>query len=565
MHNYRKNPRTTHHRTMDGVLSNAPGRQQHASDVWPTERRQLSSDRPRTPAGSIDDFKRAEGFHPSKRSQASLGEPIAETAQKHKVAHERAAQGSILHMTLPGGSLSGKKSKQKRAKKQGGWRTFRRWTLRSALVISALVILLGGYLFVKGYFSLHKVFKGGGNAAALQENVSPDLLKGEGDGRVNVLLLGRGGEGHDGADLTDTILLASIDPVNKTAALVSLPRDFWYTTSAGSATKINAVYANAKNKALRSNPNDKAAAEAAGVKAIREAVSKVLGVTIHYNVMVDFKAFQQAVDTVGGVTIDVPEALVDYTMAWQNGGNATLAKKGLNTFDGRKALMYVRSRHGSARGDFDRAERQRLFISALSQKVLSAGTYTNPVKISQLLDTFGNHVSTDFSVGDALRLMQISKGISGAAITSVGLADPPNVLVGTGMISGQSVVTPKAGTNDYSAIQSFVRTKLQDGYILKEKAKVMVLNGTSMSGLAATKGDELKTYGYNVTKVGDAPTKTYDKNIVIDLTGNKKPYTRNYLEKRFSTTAVGKLPDSTIQPEGADFVIILGSNETTHR
>jgi LCP family protein required for cell wall assembly len=552
MHNYRKNPRSNN-RALDGVLQNAPGRQQHASNVWPTERRPLSAEHIRSKSSSINDFKRAEGFHPTRRSQTSLGEPLAETAHAHQQAKAKAAQGSILHMTLPRGGLRN----EKRAKRKS--RGFRKWAFRSGLVMASLVLLLGGYLFFKGYFNINKVFRGGGKAAALQENVSPDLLKGEGDGRINVLLLGKGGEGHDGADLTDTILLASIDPVNKTAALVSLPRDFWYTSSLGS-TKINAVYANAKNKALRANSQDKAKAEEAGIKAIREAVTKVLGVSIHYNVMVDFKAFQQAVDTVGGVTIDVPEALVDYTMAWQNGGNATLAKKGVQTFDGRRALMYVRSRHGTARGDFDRAERQRLFISALSQKVLSAGTYTNPVKISQLLDTFGSHVSTDFSVGDALRLMQISKGIGGSAIVSVGLADPPNVLVQTGMVSGQSVVMPKAGLSDYSAIQSFVRSKMQDGFILKEKAKISVLNGTPMAGLAASKADELKTYGYNVVKIGDAPTKTYDKAVVVDLTGNKKPYTKNYLEKRFGVKAVSKLPDSTIQPEGADFVIILGSN-----
>lgn len=551
---------------MDGVLHNAPGRGQQ-DDAWHAGK---AGDvgRFQTPSGNLDDFKRPEGFHPSARPQTTIDHQIAETAEEHKAAAKAGQGASLLHMTLPGSGGAGdskrsrRKNKHKPVKK-GKWYTFRKWAKRTALVTAGLVVLLGGYLFIKGYFNLQKIFKGGGNAAALQENVSPDLLKGEGDGRVNVLLLGRGGEGHAGADLTDTILLASIDPVNKTAALVSIPRDFWYTTSSGSSSKINAVYANAKNKALRTD-KDKAKAEAAGVKAIQEAVGKVLNVPVHYYAMVDFAGFKQAVDIVGGVDINVPADLAVSERLW----DSTTGKPyylnvpaGQQHFDSTKALYFTRSRHTSKRGDFDRAERQRLFITALSQKILSAGTYTNPVKISQLFDAFGSHVATDFSVGDALRLMEISKGINGSAVASIGLADPPTVLVTTGMLNGQSVVMPKAGINNYTEIQAFIRSKLQDGYILKEKAKISVLNGTSMSGFAATKSDELKSYGYNVIAIGDAPTKTYTKTIIVDLTGKKKPYTRNYLEKRFGTSAVSKLPDSTIQAGGADFVIILGSND----
>lgn len=565
MHNYRKNPRHIKHGAMDGVIHNAPGRQ-HEGGAWPTHRKPVEGGQVRSAASpTIDDFKRAEGFHPTMRPQTSIDQ-VAKNPESHKVAKAKTQgrQGSLLHMTLPGGGLKeprrSRRNKNKDVKK-GKWPTFRKWAKRTALVTAGLVVLLGGYLFLKGYFNLQKIFKGGGNATALQENVSPDLLKGEGDGRVNVLLLGKGGEGHAGADLTDTILLASIDPVNKTAALVSIPRDLWYTTSSGSS-KINAVYANAKSKSLRGD-KDKAKAEAAGIKAIQDAVNKVLGVSVHYYAMVDFAGFKQAVDIVGGVDINVPADLAVSERLW----DSTTGKQyylnvpaGQQHFDSTKALYFTRSRHTSKRGDFDRAERQRLFITALGQKILSAGTYTNPVKISQLFDAFGSHVSTDFSVSDARRLMEISKGINGDAVASIGLADPPNVLVQTGTISGQSVVVPKAGQSDYAAIQSYVRSKLQDGYILKEKAKVSVLNGTAVAGLAKLKGDELKTYGYNVTTVGDAPTKTYDETVVVDLTGNKKPYTRNYLEKRFGTKAVSKLPDSTIQASGADFVIILGSN-----
>ena len=432
MENFRKRTKENP-QAIDSIL-NAPTRSTHG---------------PHKPTLGVEAFKRPNGFYANARTDT-----LARAIPGESTSPQQG--GSILHMTLPGGALDGAK---KKAKKDGApkskWRSIRKWTLRSGLVLGAFVILIGGYLAAKGYFKLHSVFKGGGNAPALQDNVSPELLKGEGDGRINILLLGRGGIGHDGPDLTDTILVASIDPVNKTAALVSLPRDFWVTTGS-SSTKVNSVYANAKYKALNTNPKDKAKAEAAGIEAIKKKVSEVFDIPLHYYAMIDFKAFQQAIDTVGGVTIDVPEAVVDYSMAWENKGNPVLAKKGVQTFDGYHALMYVRSRHGSARGDFDRAERQRLLISAVGQKILSAGTYTNPVKISQLLDALGEHVSTDLSISDTLRLMKIAKGIPGTAIASVGLADPPHVLVTTGMISGQSVVRPLAGIGEFGDIQAYV-------------------------------------------------------------------------------------------------------------
>ena len=84
-----------------------------------------------------------------------------------------------------------------------------------------------------------------------------------------------------------------------------------------------------------------------------------------------------------------------------------------------------------------------------------------------------------------------------------------------------------------------------------------------MSGWATTQSNLLKSYGYNVLKVGDAPTQTYNKTVVVDLTKGKKPYTKNYLERRYGVQAVTSLPDQAILPEQADFVVILGSDQTS--
>jgi polyisoprenyl-teichoic acid--peptidoglycan teichoic acid transferase len=568
MHDFRKRGRDQR-QAVDGFL-NAPQRPQ--LNLPGPARHGLSTDRFRSTSGRrLDDFKRTEGYHPSTRS---IDRPMPQQQSlppkpvRHMGAHQ---QDSILHMTLPGGALETEHRKKRKAKhkeksaKHTKWGVIRTWGLRSGLVMAGLILLVGGFLFVKGILQAHKVFKGGGKAAALQSEVKPELLKGEGDGRINVLLLGKGGEGHDGADLTDTILVASIDPVNKTANLVSIPRDLWVTVD-GYSSKINAVYANHKYAALNKNPKDKDGAEKAGVKSLETTVTQVLGIPIHYYGMVDFQAFKQAVDTVGGVDINVPSELAVQEHLWDESTRKNYflnVPAGQQHFDGTRALFFTRSRHTSPRGDFDRSERQRLFIQALSSKVLSAGTYTNPVKVSQLMSAFGDHISTDFSINDGLRLASIGKNIKPANIKSIGLADPPNNYVVTGNINGQSIVRPTAGIGDYSQIQNYIRNTLKDPYIAKENAAIMVLNGTTVPGMAGAKGDELKSYGYNVVKVDSAPSSDYQKTVLVDLTGNKKPFTKSYLEKRLNVKATSTMPDKTITTTGADFVIILGQDASS--
>jgi len=569
MDNFRRRNRDDHRRALDGVLNSSahPPGMPAPRGGW---RRTVRFEGLRSTNSKLDDFKRPEGFH---SSQAVLNGPLRAAhplADSSSPAPKADTKTSLLHMTLPsGGTLAepGKKNKSK-SKKSGPhsrWRIVRKWSLRSALALTVLALVTSGFLLFKGILKINKVFKGGGAAAALEgSDVKPELLKGEGDGRVNIVLFGKGGLGHDGADLTDTIIVASIDPLNKTTTLVSIPRDLWVTVPGYGSMKINAVYANAKNHALSRESKDKEAAEEAGVATEQQVISQVLGIPIHYYGMVDFAGFKQAVDVVGGVDIVVPPELAVKETLWDEASGRSYhldVPAGPQHFDSMRALYFTRSRHTSPRGDFDRAERQRLFIQALSQKVLSAGTYTNPVKISQLMSAFGDHMSTDLSTKNALRLVEIGKGMDLSKLASIGLADPPNNYVRTDNVNGQSVVRPTAGFGDYSEIQNYIRNTLKDPYLAKEDAKLIVLNGTSVAGLATKKSDELKSYGYNITGVGDAPTQTYTQTILVDLTGGKKPYTRNYLEKRLELKTTTQLPDQTIQAQGADFVIILGQNE----
>ena len=563
MDNFRRRTRDNQHHAIDGILHTAAAARSQGPRR-PFGRRPIAMDGLRSPnSRKVDDFKRPEGYHAAQ----SNGARVVASAPGSTPNPSKADRSSLLHMTLPSGGVLSPPKKKERASakhgKQSRFRTIRKWTLRSALALTVLTLLIGGVLVAKGLLKINKVFKGGGTAAALQSEVKPELLKGEGDGRVNILLLGRGGGEHAGPDLTDTILVASIDPVNKTASLVSIPRDLWVTVPGYGSTKINAVFANAKYRAVSKGVKDKQKSDEAGAQAIEDTVGNILGIPIHYYGIIDFEAFKQAVDTVGGVDINVPAQLAVSELLWDetSGKNYYLnVKAGMQHFDGQKALLFTRTRHTSTRGDFDRTERQRLFIQALGQKVLSAGTYTNPLKISQLMSAFGDHIALDLSPNNALRLAQIGKTIDLSKMKSIGLADPPNNFVRTDTINNLSVVRPTAGFGDYSQIQNFMRNTLKDPYLAKENATVMVLNGTNTPGLATTKADQLKSYGYNVIKVDDAPTHDYAATTLIDMTQGKKPFTRSYLEKRLNVKSTTRLPDATIQTQGVDFVIILGQD-----
>jgi polyisoprenyl-teichoic acid--peptidoglycan teichoic acid transferase len=549
MENFRKfkAPHKTTRGAVDGFVASGKG---SSRQVRPG----INTGRMGSVTGRLDDFKKTDGFRTN--AQPTIHSTrMAGTSQTLGRNPMRADNGQIK-LDMP---KSGAEKHKKRSKKKIVFRSF--------LSVFIVLVLLGSFMFGNAYLKARKIFGGGGGAPALNADVDPAKLKGEGDGRVNILMLGKGGAGHDGADLTDTLLIASIDPIQKEMSLLSIPRDFYVSTSDN--YKINSVYSQAKSKVLagKKTGDINKRAEDAGEAAVESKIEEITGIPIHYYVMVDFTAFEKAINIVGGVDVNIDKNGVVYEKLWNETThkNYTLdVREGTQHFDGQRALFYARSRHTSARGDFDRSERQRKLLVALKDKITSAGTYSNPVKITQLINDFGDHVHSNFSTDEILRVYDIVKSIDSSKIGSLDLVTPPNVLIGGGMVNGNSVQQPKAGPKDYSAIQNFVRNSLRDGYLRKESASVAVFNGSNITGLASKRATELKSFGYNITTVDNAPTKNYTQTVLVDFTGGKKKYTQHYLEQRLKVTAVSQLPDSAINPNGADFVIILGQNESSN-
>ncbi|HSX47648.1 MAG TPA: LCP family protein [Patescibacteria group bacterium] len=439
------------------------------------------------------------------------------------------------------------------------WRRLRRNTTKAFAISLILMIIFGGFIFSQNYLKIHKVFRGGtASVAALKANVNPSLLRGEGSGRVNILLLGRGGGNHEGPDLTDSLMIVSIDPVNSKATLLSLPRDLWVNVPGAGVMKINSAWENGEFKYIgkvspgSTDPN----AISAGFSQVDQTVNQVLGLNINYNLIVDFQAFQQAVDTLGGISVNVPASLNDPTMAWENSNNPILVQAGLQTLTGKKALLYARSRETTS--DFARAQRQRDLLLAIESKALTLQTLSDPLKVGNLINEFGNNVASDISIKDAVKMYKIFSKVDIENVNSIDLNNGANRIT-TGNMNGQSIVLPAAGLFDYSQIRKFISSQFIDPYILKENAKIFILNGTNTPGLATNFTNTLKSIGYNITGEANTPDNSWTQTSIIQL-NSKDKYTNHFLDRRFNVKSLNKLP-SGITTNGADFVIILGSNE----
>ena len=371
-------------------------------------------------------------------------------------------------------------------------------------------------------------------------------LKGEGDGRINILILGIGGGKHPGPNLTDMIMLLSIDPINKKAGLLSIPRDLYVPIEGVGYNKINYAHAYGEE-----NPK----ATGGGPALSKKTVSKILDLPIHYFVRMDFDSFVKLVDAVGGVDIYVEKSISDpyFPAPDMKGYQPFYLKAGYHHMDGELALKYVRSRETTS--DFDRSKRQQQFLSALFDKTTSLGILTNAKKVTSIINILGNHLKTDLSFWEVERLINLAKEIgSDKVVTKVLDSSSDGLLTAQGGASGYYLV-PKSG--NFKEIQRFVHEFLTEPYLEKETARIEIQNGTSKTGLAQEVTNLLKSYGYQVAKTADAP-KIYQKSTIYDYTNGQKPITLSFLKKRLN---IKEVKTQTQEMGGKiDLLVILGQD-----
>ncbi len=230
------------------------------------------------------------------------------------------------------------------------------------------------------------------------------------EGHTNILILGVGDREHSAADLTDTMMIASIDPKTSSVMLLSIPRDLWYAGVGDIPDgRINALYYNFLKQNERASRSGSGASVAA-MKSLANEIGNRIGIEIHGAMKMDFTGFENVIDSIGGIDITVQEQIIDYSYPMEEGVVGTLQiDAGPQHFDGERALQYARTRHSST--DFDRSKRQQEILSAVEEKVKKQNVFDDLAMIRELQVTLREHFVTTFTPRQLLGLAGILSGV----------------------------------------------------------------------------------------------------------------------------------------------------------
>lgn len=346
---------------------------------------------------------------------------------------------------------------------------------------------------------------------------SPAQAKSSAD-RLNILFLGVGGTGHDGPQLTDTIILAGYDKKNDKVAMLSIPRDLAFPLGNGRFEKINSVNAWAE----KDNPGQ-------GARQTADSLGELLGIRIDHVIKIDFNGFAKFIDALGGINVEVARSFTD--TSYPDGDNKwrTISfQKGPATMDGNTALEFVRSRHGNngEGSDFARSRRQQLVIQAIREKLFSMGTLSNPKKIGDLINILSGHIQTDLSSWDLIAMAPTAAQVNAENISMRVLTDAPDGELVPANVNGAYMLFPKKP--DWSEIRSiagnpFISKEEQQEQLKPQTTVTLeIKNGTTYEGYAYQVSQKLKTQGYIVPSIGNATHRGYERTVIYDLTNGQK-------------------------------------------
>lgn len=395
--------------------------------------------------------------------------------------------------------------------------------------------------------------------------VAGDELETDSYNHTNFLILGKGGKQHEGANLTDTILVASLNDNEKTVSLLSIPRDLYVQDTIVGSSKINAVYP----YALLEYEDEE--------KALNHTISKVeeiLNLDIHYYFQIDFTGFIELIDALGGVTVNVDQAIYDpyYPKDGTPYTETFSIDAGIQELDGETALKYARSRKTTS--DFDRSRRQQQILFAVKEKALETKIIFNKDKIRELLLTLDDNISTNVTSKEILTLGSMASDYKTDDIQRRVITDSLYQCGGflftpdRDLYGGQFVLTPIGGL-DYlhiytNLIFNYPTTK-------PEELKIHVLNGTKTGGVAGETKQVLSRLCFDITRFGNAFSTDYEKTTYFyrqktDENGEKidsRPKDLDYLQTIIPGIESTDVPLDMIE-EGflleSDVILVLGND-----
>lgn len=345
-------------------------------------------------------------------------------------------------------------------------------------VSSFLIGAVGSYI----YLSLSGIF-----VKSQTIDTSEDKQAIPPEGSYNVLLLGYGGAGHDGGNLSDALIVVSVNPEAEKVSLISIPRDLWVEipirSDISQSFKINHAYAIGLDDRLYPLKEPQYKGEGGGATLAKKVVGEVAGMQINFLLAVDFEGFKNIIDSLGGVEVDVPVAFDDYFYPIKGRENDTCGKSaaeiarlhekftdtalhhqfecryehiyfaaGSKSMDGEVALKFARSRSGTHGGDFARSERQHSLLTGVKDKLLSIYSVG---KVDELFNQFVRMVKTDLDLATVRNLAQILGNPQYYKLKFVGLSED-NVLVSTKSLDGQFILIPKEGEGIWTGVQNYI-------------------------------------------------------------------------------------------------------------
>jgi len=425
-----------------------------------------------------------------------------------------------------------------------------------AVLAAALVVVVGIFAFKVAIF-LHSTLNVGNPIAALHPPPGSVAWKIENGQTVRLLLLGYGGAENDAPYLTDTMMIVEIDPATNTAVEASIPRDTYATYTLKGQTivnKVNTAFSNAMYELPSSNPNR------GGEEAMKE-VNQMTGVNFDGYVGVDFVAFRDIVNALGGITVCLSSPLDDnqypnYSDGYVKGG--IHFKAGCQQVNGEQALEIARSRHAteaSQASDFARGQRQQMIIEAIKKKAVSVNAIASA---PGLMDTVSKDMTTDLTLTDLKAIYDWSQHVDATKSVRTVSIDTSNFLD----VCGNYYLCPNTETG-YTFSQNFTELRHYFSSILvppalqDAKVPVQVLNGSvslDAMGNQVTSGLQMEGFATAAPmRINPVQTST-----VYNNGGSKAAATAQWMGSYFGAKVVSGPPPGISGTQAGAVVVELG-------
>lgn len=381
----------------------------------------------------------------------------------------------------------------------------------------------------------------------------------DGGSRVNVLFIGvdaRDWEVNATAPRSDTMILFTIDPVTKTAGMLSIPRDMWVDIPGFGYGRINTAY----------NLGEAYKLPGGGPGLAMKTVEKFLGVPVNYYGQVDFNTFIAMIDTIGGIDVQVKERLVLDPVG--TGMDKVVITPGYRHLVGWKALAYARTRKTEG-GDVDRAQRQQDVIFAIMEKVLSPDYFPIFVKqASGLYELMATGIHTNLSFDDGLRLAVLLQGVPRESIKT-GVIDYDMVTFDNTVLNGENASVFKPKPDDIRILRDEIFGGGAVGAMagggdplqlaLQEKTRVRINNGAYAQDFGQRTATYLQGLGLNVTELTSGGP--YDRTVIV--LHSPKLYTMRLLLYLFGLNGASGSSQIRFEPDSSspvDVEIRLGND-----